>query len=71
MLQGTTSALRAHSGSDALHQAYAMLQGTVERQATMLSYIDNFRILAIAALFMLPCVLLIKRPKKGGEVHVH
>ncbi len=71
MLQGTTSALRAHSGSDALHQAYAMLQGSVERQATMLSYIDNFRILAIAALLLLPCVLLIKRPRKGGEVHVH
>jgi DHA2 family multidrug resistance protein len=71
MLHGTTSSLRASSGGAALHQAYALLAGTIDRQATMLSYIDNFRILGIAALFLLPCVFAVKRPRKGGEVHVH
>lgn len=71
MLHGTTSSLRASSGGAALHQSYALLAGTIDRQATMLSYIDNFRILGIAALFLLPCVFVVKRPRKGGEIHVH
>jgi DHA2 family multidrug resistance protein len=71
MMHGATSTLRAHSGSGALQQAYGLLQGTVERQATMLSYIDNFRILGIAALFLLPCVLLVKKPRKGAAAPAH
>jgi DHA2 family multidrug resistance protein len=70
-MHGATSTLRAHSGSGALQQAYGLLQGTVERQATMLSYIDNFRILGIAALFLLPCVLLVKKPRKGAAAPAH
>ena len=71
MLQGTTAALRAHSGSRALQQAYALLQLNVQRQASMLSYIDNFHILAIVSLCLIPIVFLVKKPRKGGAMAVH
>ena len=71
MLHGTTAALRAHSGPRALQQAYALLQFNVQRQASMLSYIDNFRILAIVSLCLIPLVLLVKKPRKGGDIAVH
>src|SRR6202158_1234014 len=73
MLQGTTRALesRGFSPSDAMHKAYALLQGNFFRQATMLAYIDNFWLLGVAILAMVPLVFLMKRPRTGGEMAVH
>ncbi len=71
MLHGTTDALSARGGSGGLQQAYALLQVSVQRQAMMLSYIDNFRILAIIALCLIPLVFFIKKPRKVGEISVH
>lgn len=71
MLQGTTAALKTRGSSSALQQAYALLQLNVHRQASMLSYIDNFRILAIVSLCLIPIVFLVKKPRKGGEIAVH
>jgi len=71
MLHGATAALRAQSGSRAPQQAYALLQNSVQRQAAMLSYIDNFQILAIVSLCLIPMVFLIKKPRKGGGIAVH
>jgi len=71
MLHGTTSALGVRSGSAALRQAYFLLQGSVERQAMMLAYIDNFRILSIVALLLIPAVLIVKKPRRGRSVPVH
>jgi DHA2 family multidrug resistance protein len=73
MLQGTARALEARgfSTSDAMQRAYAMLQGNFFRQATMLAYIDNFWLLGVAILVMVPLVFLMKRPKTGGEIAVH
>jgi DHA2 family multidrug resistance protein len=71
MLHGTTAALRAHSGSRALQQAYALLQFNVQRQASMLSYIDNFYILAVVSLCLIPLAFLVKRPPKKAEIAVH
>ena len=73
MLHGTSGALRAHgaSASDAMQQTYAMLQGNLQRQATMLAYIDNFWILGIATLLLIPFVFLIKKPRARGAVHGH
>jgi len=71
MLRGTTGALSTHSGSSAVRQAYALLEGGVTRQAMMLSYIDNFRLLSIAALFLIPLVLIVKKPRKGRAAPVH
>jgi DHA2 family multidrug resistance protein len=73
MLQGATKAMQAHGASAAFatQQAYAMLQGTVQRQATMLAYLDDFQLLGIAILLMVPLVFLIKKGKPGGPVAVH
>ena len=71
MLQGATAALTPQSGSQALQQAYGLLQFNVQRQATMLSYIDNFRTLAIISLCLIPLVFLVKKPRKGGGISVH
>jgi MFS transporter, DHA2 family, multidrug resistance protein len=73
MIQGASSAMRAHgaSAAGATQQAYALLQATVERQATMLAYIDCFWFLGVAILLMVPMVFLIKKSKPGGGMAVH
>jgi DHA2 family multidrug resistance protein len=69
MLHGATSALRAASGPEATRQAYGLLQRMLERQSSMLSYIDNFHLLALATIAMMPFVLLIRKPKlRGGMI---
>ncbi len=50
---------------------YALIQGVVVRQATMLAYIDCFWFLAFAILAMIPMVFLIKKSKPGGGMAVH
>src|ERR1700677_964253 len=72
MMQGAEQAMRAHGASAAFatRQAYAMIEGTVQRQATMLAYIDDFRFLAWTILVMIPMVFLMKKGKPGG-IAVH
>ena len=73
MLQGMARTLEAKgfSPADAMHKAYALVQGTLFRQANMLAYIDNFWLLGAAILAMIPLVFLMKRPPTGGEIAVH
>jgi len=53
-------------------QAYAGLYGTLVRQATLLSYIDVFRLLAFLCLLCIPAALLFERVKaKAGAVPMH
>ena len=33
----------------------------------MLAYIDNFRMLSIVALFLIPAVLIVKKPRTGPQ----
>jgi DHA2 family multidrug resistance protein len=61
---------RGLSPADAMQRAYAVIQNTVERQATMLAYIDCFWLLACVILGMVPIVFLMKR-SKPGEMAVH
>ncbi len=72
-LQGAARNFQAHgfSAADAMHKAYALLYGNAIRQATMLAYIDNFWLLGVAILVMIPLPFLMKRPRKGGEIAVH
>ena len=44
------------------HQGYGVLFGMVQRQATILSYVDVFQTLAIIFLAMTPLVLLMRKP---------
>src|ERR1700675_517986 len=67
MLRGATQAMRSHGASAAFatQQAYALIEGTIQRQATMLAYIDDFRFLGWAILAMVPLVFLMKKGKPG------
>ncbi len=56
-------------GADAVHaaaQAQQMVYGMVQRQAMLLSYLDDFRFLAITFLAVIPLMFLMKkiRPRK-------
>ena len=52
----------------ASQQAYATIYGTAVRQAMVMSYIDNFRILAFLCVLCIPAALLFKRvrARKGA-----
>jgi len=60
-------------GADAVHaaaQAQQMVYGMVLRQATLLSFLENFRLLAYTFLAVIPLMLLMKRirPRKGAPM---
>jgi DHA2 family multidrug resistance protein len=58
------------SGSDpvtASRRAYAALFGMVQRQASMVAFIEVFRLLALIFLLLLPLLFLMKRPQTRGE----
>jgi MFS transporter, DHA2 family, multidrug resistance protein len=72
-IQGAAAAMQAHgaSAAGATQQAYALIQATVGRQASMLAYVDCFWFLGVAILLMVPMVFLIKKTKPGGGLAVH
>jgi DHA2 family multidrug resistance protein len=43
----------------------------VQRQAAMLAFIDNFHMLGIVFLLVIPALVLLKRPPKGAAAPVH
>jgi DHA2 family multidrug resistance protein len=58
------------AGSDvvtATERAYAVLHGMLVQQASMVSFVLLFRLLGGVFLLMLPLVLLMKKPRAGGE----
>jgi MFS transporter, DHA2 family, multidrug resistance protein len=50
----------------ATQRAYAALFGTVQQQASMVSFVQLFRLLGVIFLLLLPLILLMKRPRGGG-----
>ncbi|HTV57734.1 MAG TPA: DHA2 family efflux MFS transporter permease subunit [Verrucomicrobiae bacterium] len=62
---------RGASLSQATHQAYALIAQRVSQQANALAYIDNFWMLGVAALVMIPFIFLMKKVKPGGPIAVH
>jgi len=64
--------MQSHGASQAfaMKQAYSLINGTVQRQATMLSYIDNFWILGVSILALIPLVFLVKKGRPGA-IAVH
>ena len=73
MMRGAAQAMRTHgaSAADATQQAYALIQGTIQRQAAMLAYVDCFWLLGVAILIMIPMAFLVKKSKPGGGMAVH
>jgi DHA2 family multidrug resistance protein len=47
-------------------QAYAVIQGIVVRQANLLAFVDNFRLLTYVCLACIPLVFLLRRVRGGG-----
>ncbi len=52
-------------------RAYAALFGIVQRQASMVSFAEIFRLLGIVFLLLIPLVLLMKRPTGRGPMGAH
>jgi DHA2 family multidrug resistance protein len=52
----------------ATNRTYGALFGMVQRQASMVSFVSIFQILGILFFLLIPLVLIMKRPKQGGEV---
>ena len=72
-LRGLANTFEMHGISkvDAMQRAYAMIQANVGREATMLSYIDNFHVLAYIIMAMIPLVFFMKKAKSSGGMAVH
>jgi len=74
MAHGIQTSMMAH-GSDpttALRRAYGMIWGMVQRQASVVSFVDTFLVMSVVFLLMLPLLLVMKKPRyqtKGGAVH--
>jgi DHA2 family multidrug resistance protein len=74
LLQGTQTKLVA-AGSTIAHanvQAQATIYGTIQRQAAMLAFLDNFKMLGLVFFAIIPILLLMKKPRvRGGSAPVH
>jgi DHA2 family multidrug resistance protein len=73
-LHGLASTLMSR-GSDpytATQRADGALWGMVLRQASMISFVDTFRAMAVVFLLVLPLLLVLKRPRaRGGGLSLH
>jgi DHA2 family multidrug resistance protein len=62
-------------GSTTAHasaQAHAMVYNTIQRQAVMLAFIDNFKLLGVVFFAVIPVLLLMRKPRvPAGGVPVH
>jgi MFS transporter, DHA2 family, multidrug resistance protein len=64
--------MRGVDPTSAAGRSYGALWGTLQRQASMLAFIDTFRAMAIVFLLVLPFLLIMKRPTHGraaGPMH--
>ena len=63
------------AGSTLAHasaQAHGMVYGTIQRQAVMLAFIDNFKMLGVIFFAVIPVLVLMKKPRApAGGVPVH
>ena len=74
MVTGTAGSLMTHgaSAAQATAQAQGMVMGVIQRQAAMMAFLDNFKLLGIIFFAVIPIMVLLKRPKMhGGPVAVH
>src|SRR6266403_1122319 len=74
MLNGLQTKLVA-AGSTMAHasaQAHGMIYNTVQRQAVMLAFIDNFKMLEVVFFAIIPILLLMRKPRvAAGTMPVH
>jgi MFS transporter, DHA2 family, multidrug resistance protein len=69
-----TGALMANGAShaDASARAQAMVYSMTQRQAAMMAFVDNFKMLGVVFFAVIPVLLMMKKPKAPtGSVPVH
>jgi len=74
MTNGTTLRLisRGSNATAAAAQSHGMIYNTVQRQAAMLAFLDNFKLLGIVFLAVIPVLLLMRKPRvAAGGAPVH
>jgi DHA2 family multidrug resistance protein len=62
-----------HTGSDwttATHRAQAELYAVVQQQASLLSFVEVFRLMGLLFLVVIPLILLMRRGTEKGEVPI-
>ena len=64
MMSHLEAGMKAHGSGSAMatRQSYVAMFGMIERQATILSYISVFQLLALIFVLMVPLVMIMKRP---------
>ncbi len=70
-VRGLTHSLPASGVATSKQQAYAQIYGSIGRHSTMLAYLDNFWILSMCILMIIPFVFLMKRPPKRTPASAH
>jgi DHA2 family multidrug resistance protein len=73
-LDAYRSLMSAHVASNtATHRAYAMVQNSLDQQATIFSYVDDLRYMALVCVCCMPIVFLVQKvkPKAGGAAAGH
>jgi MFS transporter, DHA2 family, multidrug resistance protein len=64
--------IRSHfSSADGLRRALGVVELNLDQQATLLSYVDNFRYLAIVSLLAVPIGFALKKVASGRRVSGH
>jgi MFS transporter, DHA2 family, multidrug resistance protein len=74
MVNGTAGLLMTHGAtlSQATAQARGMVMNMVQRQATMMAFLDNFKLLGIIFFAVIPVMVMLKKPQsRGGNIPVH
>jgi hypothetical protein len=73
MLATATHSLigRGSGAHKATRQACGLVAASIDQHATMVAYIDNFSMLGVAVLTMIPFVFLVKKVRPGGPIAVH
>jgi DHA2 family multidrug resistance protein len=73
-LQGTSQALQAagSSAAEAMSRAHGLIYGNLVRQSNMLAFVDNFWLMAVVCLALIPLMFLMKKAKPHqGPVAAH
>ncbi len=70
-LQGTSGSFPMSGLATSQQQALGQISGAIARHSAMLAYLDNFWILAVCILAVIPFVFLMKKPPKGATAAAH
>ena len=70
-IHGASQLFTSAGAVTAQQQSYGQLHGSILRQSNMIAYLDNFWMLGISALAVIPFVFLMKRPPKGTAAAAH